>query len=208
MRHRHKTRRGKSNSREQASLRTLSVIFASGYYKKLAIVFAISYAIGYMFTTGIFQVLPYPVPELVLPKVPGSLFYIDGPIGQFPLLQFFFTRIFMFSISLSAAVFISIQAPLVGLVLSMLVYNLKISKCNCKESYGIAAYGLGQGVFSVFACCGGGLLLLIIGSVGFAALRSFSLLIPIVSIVALFLSLILMSKRISKTTTAYSNRTV
>lgn len=207
MGHKHKGRSEKDNSRHTGSnLGAMSAIFASGYYKRLALALGVGYAIVYMFTTGIFQVLPYPVPELVLPRVPGSLFYADGPIGQFPLFQFFFTRTFMFSISLSASVFIAIQATLVGLMLSMIIYNLRVAKCSCKETYGIATYGLAQGVFSVFACCGGGLLLLTIGSAGFATLRSYSLLIPVLSIIALLLSLFLMSKRISKTMVGYDKR--
>jgi hypothetical protein len=89
---------------------------------------------------------------------------------------------------------------LVGLNSALILYRYHVSKfiqCQCKSTGGsISLAGIIPSIFSVFACCGGGLLLAIFGFGALASLRLFGPLFSIAGIAILAYGLFLNTKAI------------
>jgi len=164
-------------------------VSARNIYRVPGIIAGILFAIFYMFFTGIILVSEIPIPsEIRVPalhvimKLPG----VDT-IGLTPWIVAYLDRHTIFSMNFSAMLSIVLISVLVALNIALLLYRRYLTKnysCSCNS--GAPAFaGVIPALFSVFACCGGGLMLTIFGPLLFVSLQGLGGYFSAISILAL-----------------------
>jgi len=166
--------------------------------KIYAIASGLAFFIAYSFGIGIFFQSPNPLPEDF--PTPSYDLILDGPIGQVPWLVVYLNRNFIFSINLEAAIVTVVLTTLFTLNIVVLAYS-KQSNCGYpirKKSL----FSVIPSFFSVFSCCGGGLVMSLLFTLGAGGLWS-SIFLPYgwvlanIAALVLALNLLLSYKRIS-----------
>lgn len=154
--------------------------------RALAIVTGISFAVFYIFFTGIITVSSRPIPDVV--PVPYLKVITNGPIGTFPWIIAYLNRYSVFSMNLQAMIATVLISLLVAINSALTLYRFRIAKkvrCDCRSGAPIFFASIVPASFSVFACCGGGLLLTIFGAGLIGALMPYGNLFSIISILGL-----------------------
>jgi len=154
--------------------------------KGLAIVTGVAFAVFYIFFTGIITVSSIPIPEVI--PVPYLHVITNGPIGKFPWIVAYLDRYSVFSMNLEAMVSTALISSLVGVNSALTLYRFRIVKkmrCNCPSGSPAFFSSIVPASLSVFACCGGGLLLTIFGAGLMSALMPYGILFSIISIIGL-----------------------
>lgn len=167
-------------------------VLKTGKYRMIILGVGLAYAIIYMFVLGIISYYPDWNPTIY----PTVSFYGYVGISAVPA-----NHVFVF-IFYSALAFIVISSFLVGLNVALMVYSRKMNRlCGVKiKNVGPhSMFGLLPAFFTSFACCGGGLMTMVLGATAFGALSLYSQYMTPISIAALAAGTYLASTRISKT---------
>ncbi len=123
---------------------------------------AIAYALFYVVFTGILTYVDFDLSTLV--PIPYLQVYLNGPIGTVPWVVWLPTNNLAFSMNLSAALFTIVMSLLVGVNVALLLYSVRIPRCNCAPHASLGVFGMAQGLLATFACCGGGMLMVLTGA--------------------------------------------
>lgn len=140
-------------------------IFAYRRCKLIFIVTSIAFAVSYMFFTGIFIITARPIPEeFTVPMF--RLARIHTVYGDFPWLIAYLDRNTIFSMTSEAFASTIVISSLVGLNGSILVYKATNNSKSCDkiQKNSIGFFGIIPAFMTIFACCGGGALVLLFGS--------------------------------------------
>lgn len=140
-------------------------IFSSRRCKLIFVVASIAFAVSYMFFTGIFIITARPIPEeFTVPMF--RLARIHTVYGDFPWLIAYLDRNTIFSMTLEALASTTAISSLVGLNSSILAYRAKsdFKSCGRVQKNSIGFFGIVPAFMCIFACCGGGALVLLFGS--------------------------------------------
>jgi len=143
-------------------LETIRTVLSTAHYSFLASGVVVVYSLFYMVFTGILSYVDFDLSTVV--PIPYLQIYLNGPIGTVPSVVWAPTNNLVFSINLSAALFIVTTSLLVGVNAALLVYSMRIPRCNCKPHAGVGVFGMVSGLISTFACCGGGMLMALTGA--------------------------------------------
>ena len=168
--------------------------------KALAIVTGVAFAVFYIFFTGIITFSSIPIPEEI--PVPYLHVITNGPIGKFPWIVAYLTRYSVFSMNLEAMISTILISLLVGINSALMLYRFRITKkaqCDCASGAPPFFASIVPASFSVFACCGGGLLLTIFGAGFMSALMPYGNLFSIISIIGLTAAMFVSSHGINFT---------
>lgn len=167
----------------------IKYVSARNIYRIPAIIAGIVFAIFYMFFTGIIITSEIPIPpEVPVPyfRVYTTLTGIES-IGVVPWIIAYLNRHTVFSMNFSAMLSTVFISTLIAINVALLLYRRYLMKnysCNCNS--GTPAFaGVIPAFFSVFACCGGGLLLTIFGPLFFLSLQGLGGYFSAISILAL-----------------------
>ncbi|MFY9300586.1 MAG: hypothetical protein WAO91_05305 [Candidatus Nitrosotenuis sp.] len=147
---------------------------------------SIAFAISYMFFTGIFIVTARPIPdEFTVPMFRVSTIYTV--YGNFPWIIAYLDRNTIFSMTSEALASTVAISSLVGLNSSILVYRVTsdFKSCGRVQKNSIGFFGMIPAFMSIFACCGGGALVLLFGSGILASLFPFGPFFSLLSMVIL-----------------------
>lgn len=178
--------------------RVVQRALGKGHYLAVAVIVALIYSVFYMFFTGIIQTSPEPIQETI--KIPYAKVIWRGEIGTVPWIVIYPDRHTVFSMTFAAMLSTFLNSSLVGINGALILYRYRVSKfiqCQCKSTGGsISLAGVIPSIFSVFACCGGGLLLVIFGFGALASFRLFGPLFSFAGIVILAYGVFLNSKAI------------
>lgn len=150
--------------RNETSFQIIRRILSARRCKIIFIVSSIAFALSYMFFTGIFIVTARPIPdEFTVPMFRVST--IHTVYGDFPWIIAYLDRNTIFSMTLEALASTVAISSLVGLNSAILVYRSKkeLKSCN-RQKNSVGLFGLVPAFMSIFACCGGGALVLLFGS--------------------------------------------
>lgn len=154
--------------------------------KAVAIGTGVAFAIFYIFFTGIITVSPVPMP--IEKSLPYFRVITQGPIGMVPWIIAYLDRYTVFSMNLGAMISTILISALVGTNSALMLYRFRIKKtvrCDCASGAPAFFASIVPASLSVFACCGGGLLLTIFGAGLFSALIPYGGLFSIISILGL-----------------------
>lgn len=123
---------------------------------------AVSYVMAYMFITGAAVYFPDGIPEFTR-NVQG----LEPPMlkATWSGLYFIPSENFGSFLTYDAMVFLGITSALFGLSISLVILNRRMETSCRLPSMGML--GVVPAVFATFACCGGGVLLLALGSAAF-----------------------------------------
>jgi hypothetical protein len=156
---------------------------------------AIIYALVYIFAVGIISYYPGFAPlKITTPIVSANSLGIMIIPGNYIF-------IFMFYYTIA---FLMVSSFLVGFNIALMFYSKNITKsCKCGTitNMSIASrgmFGILPSFFTSFACCGGGLLALVIGPTAFSSLSLYSSYMAPITIAVLAAGSILMSRKISR----------
>jgi hypothetical protein len=178
--------------------RVVQRALGKGHYLAVAVIVALIYSVFYIFFTGIIQPTPEPIQETI--KIPYVKVSWRGEIGTVPWIVIYPDRHTVFSMTFAAMLSTFLNSSLVGINGALILYRHRVSKfiqCQCKSTGGsISLAGIIPSIFSVFACCGGGLLLAIFGVGALASLRLFGPIFSIAGIVILAFGVFLNAKTI------------
>lgn len=180
------------------TIKVVQRVLGKGHYLAVAVIVALIYSVFYMFFTGIIQTTPEPIQETI--KIPQVRILLQGPIGTVPWIIVYPDRHTVFSMTFAAMLSTFLNSVLVGIASALILYRYRVSKfiqCQCKSAGGsISLAGVIPSIFSVFACCGGGLLLVIFGVGAFTSFRVFGPLFSVAGIVILAYGVFLNAKAI------------
>jgi len=159
------------------------------FYRIPGILSGIAFAIFYMFFTGIIITTTRPIPEEITVPAFHVITKLVGvqSIGLVPWIVAYPDRYTVFSMNLSAMISTVLISTLFAINIALLLYRRNLMKnysCSC-SSGAPALAGVIPACFSVFACCGGGLILSIFGPLFFASLQGFGGYFSTVSILTL-----------------------
>jgi|GEM_PF-2455127 len=169
-----------------SSLATVWHILNNRECKAIAIGTGVAFAIFYIFFTGI--VIISPVPMVIEKSLPYFRVITQGPLGTVPWIIAYLDRYTVFSMNLGAMISTIAISSLVGVNSALMVYRFRLTKkvrCDCPSGSPVFFSSIVPASFSVFACCGGGLLLTIFGAGLFSALVPYGNLFSIISILGL-----------------------
>lgn len=161
-------------------------------YQLIILVSAVIYALSYMFILGIISYLPG----------------LDSITDTYPLvvvtsygISIIPTSNIYFFVLYETIAFIVTSSFLVGLNISLIFYLRKVGKsCGIRSINIKGIFGIIPAFFTSFACCGGGLLILVIGSTIFSSLALYSKYMVPLTIGVLAVGTFIMSRKISKMT--------
>jgi hypothetical protein len=165
-------------------------------YQLIMLGSGITYALVYMFAVGIISYYPGFGPLNVSTPVvrADSLGVIIMPGHYIFIFMFYYT-----------IPFLVVSSFLVGLNIALMFYSRKVTKlCSCDSSRiknmsitsrGIV--GILPSFFTSFACCGGGLMALVIGPTAFSSLALYSSYMAPITIAVLATSTVITSRKIS-----------
>ena len=174
-------------------------------YQLIVLGSALIYALVYMFAVGIISYYPGFGPlNVSSPVVRTDLDAVIIVLGHYIFIFMYYYTI----------VFLVISSFFVGINIALMFYSRKISKlCPCNSigtnnnsnsisrsrNLGIASRGI-LGIipsfFASFACCGGGLMALVIGPTAFSSLALYSNYMAPITIAVLGIGTFLMSRKI------------
>lgn len=169
-----------------STLGTAWYVLKERKYRWVAIATSIAFALFYIFFTGIVTISSVPMP--IERSLPYFRVITQGPIGQVPWIIAYLDRYTVFSMSPEAMISTIAISSLVGINSALLVYRFRAMKAfNCSCPSGSPAFfaSIVPASLSVFACCGGGLLLAIFGAGLFTAVMPYGNLFSIISILGL-----------------------
>jgi hypothetical protein len=158
---------------------------------------AIIFALSYMVFTGIFIFTEKPIPDEY--KVP--MFYfgrIHTVYGDFPWFIAYLDRHTIFSMTMEALASTAVISGLVGINSSLAAFRFSTRKACRIDKGSVGFFGIIPAFLSIFACCGGGILVLLFGSGILTALFSYGPIFSVVSIGTLSAGIILSTKEIEK----------
>jgi len=182
------------------TIKVVQRVLGKGHYLAVAVVVAVVYSVIYMFFTGIIQTTAEPIQETI--KIPHVSVTLRGEIGTVPWIVIYPDRYTVFSMTFSAMLSTLLNSVLVGIASALIFYRYRVSKfiqCQCKSTGGsISLAGVIPSIFSVFACCGGGILVAIFGFGALASLRLFGPLFSIAGIAILAYGVFLNAKAIKE----------
>lgn len=181
------------------SLPTIAHVLGIGRFRNFFLLFGASYALAYMFWTGMITYLWRKETLEAVGQLNPPYFWVftDGPLGQYPALLWIPTRNWIISINLSAALFTTITSTLISLTATLIIYGYRCANSNCLRHASPGFLGSVIGFFGIFACCGGGLVITALGYAAFAFLAEWSTAITWASIGLLFLGVVLVSERLT-----------
>jgi len=166
-------------------------VLKTAKYRWIILGVGLAYAIIYMLVLGIISYYPDWNPT----RYPSVSFYGYVGISAVPA-----NHVFVF-IFYSALAFIVISSFFVGLNIALMVYSRRMSKLcgvKIKNQGSRSLFGLLPAFFTSFACCGGGLMTMVLGATAFGALSLYSQYMTPISIAALAGGTYLASSRISR----------
>jgi hypothetical protein len=166
-------------------------VLKTARYRWIILAVGLAYAIVYMLVLGIISYYPDWNPT----KYPTVSFYGYTAITAVPA-----NHVFVF-IFYPALAFIVISSFFVGLNVALMLYSRKMSRvCGVKiKNVGSRGmFGLLPAFFTSFACCGGGLMTMVLGATAFGTLALYSQYMTPISIAALAGGTYLASSRISR----------
>lgn len=169
--------------------------------KKCKVIFAISsvsFAISYMIFTGIFIFMERPIPdEFTVPMFRVST--IHTVYGDFPWLIAFLDRHTVFSMSMEAMMSTVVISFLVGINSSLLTFRfMSKNRISCSASGSVGLLGIVPAFMSIFACCGGGVLVVLFGAGILASLFPYGSIFSLVSIAILSTGILLSTRNLGK----------
>ncbi len=137
--------------------------------KVYAALSAVAFFIAYAFGIGIIAASPNPLPEDF--PTPSYELILEGPIGQVPWLVIYLDKYWIFSINLEAALAVAVLTVLFSLNMAVMAYSLRYAVC--RRANGKAPFlAVVPSFFSVFSCCGSGLVFTLLFAVGAGGLWS------------------------------------
>lgn len=153
-----------------------------------------------MFFTGIFIITARAIPEgFAIPYF--NIGRIETAIGYLPWFVAYLDRHLIFSMSSDAMFNTIIISILVGINSTFLAYRFgfrsSVKSCNAYKGT-VGLFGLVPAFLSLFACCGGGILVMIFGAGIIAALFPFAYVFGLTSIAVLSLGLIFSARDLEK----------
>jgi len=162
-------------------------------YLGISLPFGLIYAFVYMFAVGIVS------------YVPGLI----SASGHYPMIRFTHVGISVIPVSdisffilYGALAFLIASSFLVGLNVALMFYSRKVSRaCGIKNNKRIGSkgfLGLLPAFFTSFACCGGGLLALVIGPTVFSSLSLYGQYMAPITVAVLAAGTFFISNKISK----------
>lgn len=139
--------------------------------RMVGVISAIVFVVAYAFAIGMVFRNPFPIPSYI--SVPHLILITKGPIGQVPWLIAYIDRYWTLSVNLEAFLSALALSTLVGLNTSSLYYFYRRGVASCSYprrtvltmSMSIFASAL-PSAFSLFSCCGGGLLIFVFLAAG------------------------------------------
>ncbi len=179
-----------------SKLATIVSVLKTRRYQLIMLGSGITYALVYMFAVGIISYYPGFGPLNVSTPVvrADSLGVIIMPGHYIFIFMFYYT-----------IPFLVVSSFLVGLNIALMFYSRKVTKlCSCDSSRiknmsitsrGIV--GILPSFFTSFACCGGGLMALVIGPTAFSSLALYSSYMAPITIAVLATSTVITSRKIS-----------
>ena len=141
------------------------ILLKEGRLRRLFyIFFSIYFPIHLLLTGMIF------LDSTVAGSYPKVILLLNGPIGQVPWLIAIIPPL-VISISLEAGLSAIIISTLLALNLVGVYYIWKYAKCeNCSTNAAVSGISILPALFAVFSCCGGGVLIMLLMSLGFGSL--------------------------------------
>lgn len=134
------------------------------YAVSSALLFLVVYALG----IGMIFRSPNPLPDGF--QTPSYDVILKGPIGQVPWLVVYIDRYWIFSVNLEAATAAAILSTLFGLNVAILVYRSRYQACRRLDNKPLLS--IVPSFFSVFSCCGSGLVMSFLFALGAGGLWS------------------------------------
>ena len=153
-----------------------------------------------MFFTGIFIITARAIPD-------GSTipyFYlgrIETAIGYLPWFVAYLDRYLIFSMTYDAMLNTIIVSILVGINIAFLAYRFgfRSRAKSCKTYKGtVGLFGLAPAFLSLFACCGGGILVMIFGAGIIATLFPYAYVFGLTSIAVLSVGILFSARDLEK----------
>ena len=148
-------------------LKMIRYTFSFNQYRIPAIISAVVYAIFFMLFTGIITISTKPIPD----SVPVPYFNILTRIQNLDSIDYtlwivaYPNRYTVFSMNIEAMLSLITLSSLIAISIALMLYARDLSKryeCDCKmKKKGLV--GIVPATFSVFSCCGGGLILALFG---------------------------------------------
>jgi hypothetical protein len=164
-------------------------------YQLIMLGSAMIYAVVYIFAVGITSYYPGFAPlKVTTPIVSANSLGIMIIPGNYIF-------IFMFYYTIA---FLVVSSFLVGINIVLMFYSRNITrscKCGTITNMSIGSrgmFGILPSFFTSFACCGGGLLALVIGPTAFSSLAMYSSYMAPMTIAVLAAGSVLMSRKISR----------
>jgi len=182
------------------TLRVTKIVLSHRRYKIIMASTAIIFALSYMFFTGIFVFLDREIPEeFTVPMF--RLARIHTEYGDFPWIIAYLDRHTIFSMSTEAMFSTTIISGLVGINSAFLAFRFSSAsnKATCGLSKGsVGFFGIIPAFLSIFACCGGGMLVVLFGAGILAALFPYGFAFSIISIATLGLGVLYTTRELNK----------
>ncbi|MGH9951789.1 MAG: hypothetical protein ACRD5J_09200 [Nitrososphaeraceae archaeon] len=173
-----------------SKLLAIKHVLATRRYQLITLVFAAAYAISYMLILGIISY--YPGLSSITNTYPVFRVTSYG-ISIIPVADIY---IFVFYQTIA---FIMVSSFFVGINVALIYYSRKLGKiCGLRSINVKSIFGIIPTFFTSFACCGGGLLALVIGPAAFSSLALYSKYMAPLTIAVLAIGTFLMSRKISK----------
>lgn len=185
------------NSKSTCSV--LLYVMRNSKYKIITALTGALFAFSYMIFTGIFIFTERAIPdEFTVP-----LFHI-GRIhtvyGDFPWFIAYLDRHTIFSMTSEALASTIVISILVGINTTFLAFRLSNKNMECRTSASsIGFFGIIPAFLTIFACCGGGILVMLLGAGVLSALFSYGPVFSITSITILLVGVLFSAKNIAKT---------
>ncbi|MEM3032435.1 MAG: hypothetical protein QW756_07265, partial [Nitrososphaerota archaeon] len=168
----------------------LASILTTRGVRKTIIIGAVTFFVLYSFSIGMVFRLPTPLPPTI--NTPMFDIIVDGPIGQVPWLIVYLDRFWVMSVSLEAGLSAILLSALFGLNMGFFFWAYKYSSCRFNLNSAISAFSALPAFFSIFSCCGGGLVTTILFALGIGGVWS-GILLPYGRILSAASALLLIS---------------
>jgi len=181
----------------ESTARLVLTVLSHRKYKVILTVAAIIFALSYMVFTGIFIFTEKPIPdEYTVPMF--RIGKIHTVYGDFPWIIAYLDRNTIFSMTMEAMASTAIISGLVGINSCLAAFRFSTQKACRIDKGSVGFFGIIPAFLCIFACCGGGILVLLLGSGILTALFSYGPIFSIVSIGILSAGIILSTKEIEK----------
>ncbi len=175
---------------------------------------AVIFALVYAFAIGVVFRNPQPIPSYI--SVPQITLITRGPIGQVPWLIAYIDRYWTLSVNLEAFLSTLVLSSLVGLNASSLyyIYHRGVTSCPRRtaltRSVSVFVSAL-PAAFSVFSCCGGGLVFAVLLSAGAlpliaGSISTYGKLLVVLSVALLWLNHWSLYRRWARSSMGKANR--